>query len=57
MLWGGGGANPKGGSDIPLGLLVVPLVFLVPGPENMKGDLDDDLRRQQGVCLWRSSEW
>ena len=28
--------SPKGGSDIPLGLLVVPLGFLIPGPENTK---------------------
>ena len=45
---------PEGGSDISEGSLAVPLCLGIPGPGNIRRDLDADLRRREGLCFWRS---
>ena len=47
---------PEGGSDISEGSLAVPLCLGILGPGTSRRDLDADLRRREGECLWRSSE-
>ena len=44
------------GSNLSEGSLAVLLCLGIPGPGNIKRDLDADMRRREGLCFWRRSE-